>query len=147
MSKEPAFDTEVTPMQKRNIVVLTALIAALAAGPAPAQTPVQQDSPIQCVRLANIDQLVVLDDSHIVFYMKGGKKYLNTLPYPCHGLRMNDAIMYRTSLDRLCDVDVITVLDRMGQGFMPGPSCGLGTFKPITDEEIATLRKQLERSK
>jgi len=127
--------------------LLGILIAALPAGPALAQSPVKQDPPTQCLRLSNIDQLVVLDDSHVVFYMKGGKKYLNSLPYACHGLRMNDTIMYRTSLDRLCDVDVITVLDRIGKGYMPGPSCGLGAFEPITDDGIATLRNELKQEK
>lgn len=132
-------------MHKVKIAILAAWLGALPAAAALAQSPVRQDPPTQCLRLAGIDQLVVLDDSHVVFYMKGGKKYLNTLPYPCHGLNMNDTIMYRTSLDRLCDVDVITVLDRIGQGYMPGPSCGLGAFQPVTDEEIKTLRNELKR--
>jgi hypothetical protein len=39
--------------------------------------------------------------------------------------------MYRTSLSQLCNVDIITVLQNVGFGFLPGASCGLGMFRPV----------------
>ena len=41
--------------------------------------------------------------------------------------------MYRTSLSVLCDLDLITVLDRGGFGLRPMGSCGLGRFRPTLE--------------
>jgi hypothetical protein len=49
--------------------------------------------------------------------------------------------MYRTSLNQLCDLDIITVLNSLGFGFMRGPSCGLGSFQPVTEDEVALLKE------
>jgi hypothetical protein len=48
--------------------------------------------------------------------------------------------MYRTSLNQLCDLDVITVLDDSGFGLMPQASCGLGQFYAIDKQGIEDLK-------
>ncbi len=73
--------------------------------------------------------------------MQGGQYYVNMLPYACPGLRRGSTIMYRTSLDLLCDVDIVTVLETFGGGFQPAASCGLGKFEPMDKAEIADMRK------
>ena len=93
-----------------------------------------------CISLSRIDRTDVVDDSNILFYMKGGDIYLNRLPHRCPGLRWEKAFMYRTSLSQLCNVDIITVLDNMGFGFSPGVSCGLGPFHPISEETAKALK-------
>ncbi len=93
----------------------------------------------QCVSLTGIDRTRVVDESNILFYMKNGEIYLNRLPYRCAGLRPRETFMYRTSLNQLCNVDIITVLQNIGFGVTPGASCGLGMFRPIdapTAEEL-----------
>lgn len=45
------------------------------------------------------------------------------------------------SLNRLCHLDIITVMDGVGFGPSPGASCGLGHFYPITGEQAEQLRK------
>jgi len=97
--------------------------------------------PEQCVRLSSIDHTDVLDDQNILFYMRGKDVYLNHLPYPCSGLRVNDTFMYRTSLNQLCNVDIITVLDNIGFGFSPRNSCGLGLFYPVSKENVKLLKE------
>ena len=97
--------------------------------------------PEQCVRLSSIDHTDVLDDQNILFYMRGKDVYLNHLPYPCAGLRVNDTFMYRTSLNQLCNVDIITVLDNIGFGFSPRNSCGLGLFYPVSKENVKILKE------
>ena len=103
--------------------------------------------PEQCVSLIRIDHTDVVDDRNILFYMKGGKIYRNHLPYPCSGLKINDTFMYRTSLNQLCNVDIITVLDNMGFGFMPRNSCGLGQFYPVTKEDVKMLKERAKAGK
>lgn len=127
--------------------LLTLLLVTVQGQSLAAEDPVSQDPPMRCVQLTSIQHISILDNRHIVFYMNNGKRYLNTLPYACSGLKMSGTILYRTSLNRLCDVDIITVLDSVGSEYIPGPSCGLGGFEPITDQEIATLKDQLKKAK
>lgn len=92
-----------------------------------------------CVDISRIDRTRILDDSTILFYMRGPDIFINRLPKRCAGLRNAGTFSYRTSLTRLCNVDIINVLRQTGGQFMPGPSCGLGMFQPITAEAIEEL--------
>jgi len=100
-----------------------------------------------CISLSRIDRTDVVDDSNILFYMKGGDIYLNRLPHRCPGLRWEKAFMYRTSMSQLCNVDIITVLNNMGFGFSPGVSCGLGPFYPISEETAKALKAESKAEK
>lgn len=110
-------------------------LAALAADEATDETAER------CVALSRISNTEVVDDQNILFHMRGGDIFVNRLPYRCPGLRRDRIIMYRTSVQQLCDLDVITVLDNTGFGFTPGPSCGLGRFYPVSREEADNLKK------
>ena len=77
----------------------------------------------RCIQLSRIKDLDIIDDQTILFRMLNNKIWKNTLPYRCHGLSFEKGIMYRTSLDMLCNVDIITVLNY-------GTKCGLGMFEP-----------------
>lgn len=101
-----------------------------------------EDIAKRCVSLKRISRTDVIDDNNILFYMHGRKVYLNKLPHKCPGLARADAFMYRTSMSQLCDLDVITVLDNIGFGFMRGPSCGLGTFYLIDKQRAKELKGQ-----
>ncbi len=100
--------------------------------------------PESCISLTRIKSSEVIDRSHMVFTMSNGSMYLNTLPYPCPGLSRNTPYLHRTSLNEICDLDIITVLNEGGGGFMPGASCGLGKFVPTSKEEVAALKEQLK---
>lgn len=104
-----------------------------------------QASSQRCVTINRIDELKVLDRENVLFYLRGKEIYLNQLPHPCPGLSHHSTVMYRTTLNQLCDVDVITVLNDIGGGFMPGASCGLGAFTPISEEEAKALRKEAKK--
>jgi hypothetical protein len=103
--------------------------------------PAEAMKPRHCVSLLRIDRTDIVDDSNILFYMTNGTIYRNQLPHRCPGLRTADSFMYRTSLNQLCDLDIITVLNSLGFGFMRGPSCGLGSFQPVTKDEVALLKE------
>ena len=70
------------------------------------------------------------DDRTIDFYMQGGKVYRNTLPQDCPELGFEERFGYETSIDRLCNVDIIHVLHDSPP--IAGAACGLGTFQPIS---------------
>jgi hypothetical protein len=86
--------------------------------------------PLDCVQIPEIRETRVRDDQTIDFYMSGHRVYRNRLPYKCSGLAFEERFGYSTSLSQLCSVDVITVLQSTPT--IPGPTCGLGQFQPVT---------------
>ncbi len=95
----------------------------------------------RCLQLSRLDKTEVLSNHQILFQTLGHQYYVNTLPYPCPGLRRDSTLMFRTSIDLVCDVDVVTVLDHFGWGLRPGASCGLGKFDPLDPGEVKQLRQ------
>jgi len=88
-----------------------------------------------CIPIIQISSTKILNNRAIRFEMSPGPDYVNRLPYACPGLNRNKAIMYATSLSVLCDLDMITVLDTAGGGYMRGATCGLGKFVPVEEGE------------
>ncbi len=84
--------------------------------------------PVDCVDIARIDYTRVRDNQTVDFYMRGRAVYRNRLRGECSGLAFEDSFSYRTSLSRLCSVDLITVNRSGGSA---GPTCALGTFQRI----------------
>ena len=95
-----------------------------------------------CIRTAQIRSTDIIDDRTIVFYMSHQKIFVNQLPRRCSGLRIADAFSYRTTISQLCNVDVIRVVRTFGRRLDTGPSCGLGKFRPATEEEVAMLKNK-----
>ncbi len=83
-----------------------------------------------CVQIRSIRNTRVLDDRNILFYMTGGKVYLNTLPNKCSRLGFEQSFSYSTTGSRLCDVDIITVI----ADTFSGVRCGLGAFQELEDK-------------
>ena len=98
---------------------------------------------IPCLSLSRIMTVDIIDNEHLVFQTGINDYYLNTLPYACNGLRLNDSFIYETSINQICDYDVISIMHNAGVGDK-GPSCGLGQFVAINKEEIKALRQELQ---
>lgn len=134
----------------------SALILSLLATSATAATPAADSATgktatamqaERCITIRSIRQTKVVDDQTIIFYTTGSRNYKNRLPHSCSGLAIADSFSYKTSQTQLCSVDIITVLNRMGSDFSPGPSCGLGEFEPITREQLDELTNKSDRKK
>jgi len=119
-------------------VVSTLAILAVPVHNAAAAT----EEPTACMDLMRIDHTHVVDDQNILFYMRNGDIYLNTLSHRAPGLDFNQPFMYRTTVSRLCEHDIITVLEQHGFGFMPGASSTLGKFVPIDEARAEALRSE-----
>lgn len=124
-----------------GIIGLTGLSAANA------QQPDKPKDAVLCLKTDRIQDVEVIDNTHIVFRSGVNDYYLNTLPYNCNGLKLNDKIMYDASVNQLCNVDTVKVLDSSGPGLSSTNSCGLGYFQPITKEEIKALKESLRETK
>lgn len=84
-----------------------------------------------CVQIRSIYSTNIVDDHTIDFKMHGRKTMRNTLPNGCPGLKSAGSFSYRTSLNQLCNVDIIHVLNNYGGSYQEGAGCGLGKFQPI----------------
>jgi hypothetical protein len=88
---------------------------------------------VTCIPLHQIRETRVRSDSIIDFRTSGNKWYRNTLPHRCPSLGFEERFAYETSLNQLCNVDIITVL--YASPVSRGASCGLGKFQPVTLSE------------
>ena len=95
-----------------------------------------------CVDTTRVDYTHVIDDQNILFYMRGGDIYLNRLSQPAPGLDRNRPFLHRTTVNRLCKHDIITVLEDWGFSFEPGASTTLGEFTPVDEEQAAAMRRE-----
>jgi hypothetical protein len=86
---------------------------------------------VSCIDTSRIDSTNIVADNVIDFKMRGGKVFRNTLPHSCPSLASQDSFSYRTSIGRLCNVDIIRVLDNYGGRLNEGVACGLGKFQPV----------------
>ncbi|RMF17876.1 MAG: hypothetical protein D6757_00620 [Alphaproteobacteria bacterium] len=93
----------------------------------------------RCLHLERIDTTKILDRQHILFRMRGGQLYLNTLPHACPGLTRDRALSYSLSMPELCDLDIVTVIDT-GTHQEVG-SCGLGKFEEVKEKTSAAKDK------
>lgn len=92
----------------------------------------QVGEPKTCVNRSQIRSTNVINDQIIDFKMRNGDIYRNTLPNKCSGLGFEEAFSYRTSTNRLCNVDIIRVLDSTAGRIETRGACGLGKFQEIT---------------
>lgn len=97
--------------------------------------------PVRCIATHRIDRTEIVDENTIVFYMRGRDIYRNQLPIACPRLVREKRFSYDVRTTQLCNVDYITVLEYWGTGLSRGPSCGLGMFYPITQEEADLLNE------
>lgn len=129
-----------------SVLAVSLLLSACAATGTPESEtvilpPLDDEHARRCVPLTQIASVRVLDNRSIQFKMRGGDVYINILPNTCPGLRPNQPFMYRTSLNVLCDLDLITLLDNGGFGLRPMASCGLGRFRPVVAGGPVTIEE------
>jgi hypothetical protein len=104
-------------------------------------------TPRDCVITQSIARTDILDDQTIIFYMRGKNvAYRNYLPQKCPGLKRWDRFSYQVTAGRLCNIDLITVLETSirGVGFDRGFTCRLGDFHPLSPEDIESLKIEKE---
>lgn len=83
--------------------------------------------PVSCISTVGLRSQVRSD--RVIDFTVGGRTYRNTLPQSCPSLGFERRFAYTLPQPRLCDVDIITVLQ--DPGLSGGASCGLGKFQPV----------------
>jgi hypothetical protein len=83
-----------------------------------------------CLQTAQIDHTDIVNDSAIVFFMKDGKAYMNTIRIPCSSLKMEDGFSYVTDAADVCSNSQTIRVKNSGN------FCELGQFTPFTPPKI-----------
>jgi hypothetical protein len=109
-----------------SLLVLAACAPARDRGAPPTVIvpPAKDGGAARCLPLANILRTKIVDDQTILFHLRDRTVWRNPLPHPCAGLRFQGGFAYETSIDQLCDLDLIRVLPPTGG------VCALGRFEP-----------------
>ncbi len=126
-------------MQKIMLSMLIAPVAMTVA--AQEEEPVYDDGSVDCISLREVRTTDIVDDRNILFYTRGDVVYHNILPRRCGGLASEDRFSYKTSMGRLCKIDMIRVLYDDPFGMREGNACGLGMFHKITKEDAKALKE------
>ncbi|HEY2445075.1 MAG TPA: hypothetical protein VGI20_04990 [Rhizomicrobium sp.] len=95
--------------------------AAAASAPGMAMPPAPANS--VCLWTYNIDHTTVVNPSTVLFHMRNGEVWRNTLKGPCPGLKYH-GFAYLTQSENICSNGVpITVIETH-------QACSLGVFTP-----------------
>ena len=111
---------------KTALPLLCLALLAGCATPPPAAPPVQVASAEtgKCLPTYFIDHTTIPDDRTILFTMRDGTVWQNTLPQACQGLSFQGGFEYVTSFDEVCsNAQEIRVLRQNSR-------CMLGAFTP-----------------
>lgn len=110
------------------MLISLVLVAALAAAETPAVTT------RDCVTTHTLRSTAVLDDRTILFQLRDGSVWKNTLDFSCASLGFHEAFSYESHGSQLCDMDTIKVFQPFGNA---GASCRLGKF----ERQVGSMRE------
>jgi hypothetical protein len=113
-------------MMKPVLPILAfALLAGCAAPPQPPQQVAAAQNSV-CLNTYFIDHTSVPDDKTILFSMRDGTVWQNSLPASCPGLAFQGGFEYTTAFDEVCsNAQTIRVLRQNSE-------CKLGAFTPYS---------------
>ncbi len=125
------------------VFVLAASVAlAQSGGPPPALSPdevtLNRES-VRCISAGAIRETDAIDNRNIVFRLRNGDYFLNTLISRCENLERTNRISFTTPSGRLCSGHLIGVIQPFSNANRPIGSCGLRRFFPVSEEEAALL--------
>lgn len=90
----------------------------------------------------------VLDDQHVLFDGPGDRAWLNRLRNRCSGLRTNATLRFRLRDNRVCELDTFEAVDTILGGFdRVSATCSLGSFDPVTPEQVDAIRAAVEEQR
>lgn len=117
--------------------IVPAALLTLAAGAAYADSRAERQAlalqgkaigePQTCLTTRQIEDINAVSDRVVLFHLKNGRTYRNDLPAACpQATRSGTSFSYRTTVSRLCAVDVLQIAEP-ASGFAYG-GCPLGKF-------------------
>ena len=124
--------------QSNKFAWLGCLLTLSLSAPLPADEE-KDENARKCINTSVIRQTKIVDDSRILFYLRGKSIFHNVLPRKCNGLSREGRFSNKISSGSLCRHDTIRVLCRSGTGLQEGAGCGLGYFHEITEADVELM--------
>lgn len=131
-----------------------ALLATVFATAASAQDGIEDDGDDPpkvaqaCLNQPAIRRTKILNDRNIVFITRDDTIYNNQLPRQCPSLKRGSLVNYAIEHSRLCAGGQFQVLWQLDMNrYAPAFVCQLGTFVPITEDELETLTAMTEENR
>jgi hypothetical protein len=134
-------------MRGIGLLLATCVLASCSAAPQPTtRSPqAQRDyerlladkvagAPLTCLPSYNANDMIVIDESTIVYRETAGRVYVNHMRHPCGGLGGTTALVTHTFGPQTCSGDIAQVADlstRMTVG-----SCVFGDFIPYSKPRL-----------
>ncbi len=114
-------------MRNMNVAVALAVAGLALAGCSDDEqastTPAASGNGV-CLQSTDIDHTAILDNKTIIFYMKNGHPWKNSLHFDCPSLQIEDGFAYESDFSEICsNAQTIRVL-------RSGNFCELGQFTP-----------------
>ena len=125
-------------MNTRTMLLLPACLLAM---PLFAQSENAEIETQRCIATRLIDDPVVINDAHILFFMRGNTVYLNRLPEACKGLLKYKTFSYEQIAGRVCESDLIRLHNNTDPTIMR--RCKIGIFEEIDSRDIPALIESL----
>lgn len=86
--------------------------------------------PVHCINSTDIRDAQIVDGTAIVYRVGANRLYVNRPVTGARSLDRDDILVTRPTSGRLCNVDIVRLLDRTAR--FPTGSVGLGDFVPYT---------------
>jgi hypothetical protein len=150
----------------RRLLLIVALtgVAACAAAPEEEEAPARLEAiddilsqplddeeyaeSVRCLATHAYRNVRVLDDQHVLFDGPGERAWLNRLRNRCPGLRSNATLRFRLRENRVCELDTFEAVDTMLGGLdRVSATCSLGSFSPVTPEQVEAIRAAVEEQR
>ncbi len=101
---------------------------------------------VRCLATYTYNSVEILDSRHVVFKGPGGRYWLNRLRNRCLGLRRNDTLKFALRTSQICDLDTFEAISiAVGSPTRTSATCSLGTFTPMTEDQLKAVKAALER--
>jgi hypothetical protein len=121
-------------------LAMTAAVARAQGGAAEDEDELGVATP--CLNHPMIRQTRIINDRNIAFFTRDGKIYNNQLPRQCPSLRRRSIVNYAIANSRICQGTQFQVMWEAGtNNFVPAFVCMLGTFVPITEQQLEDLEE------
>lgn len=93
----------------------------------------------KCVRIRDVDDVEVLDETLVVFHGRRGELWLNQLSSQCYGLEQEMILRFKTYAGTYCRLDPFRGMPYFSRVAITA-ECRLGDFEPVDEMQVEALR-------
>ena len=93
----------------------------------------------RCIRIRDVDDVEVLDETLVLFHGRRGELWLNQLSSQCYGLEQEMILRFKAYAGTYCRLDPFRGTPYFSRVAITA-ECRLGDFEPVDDLQVEALR-------